>query len=177
MTNSSISQSISQSTSTSTVATSLEHFEAVQKIGLPYAVTKKGLYIINFCSGHTFDLHDGTAVPPCESERVKLYAMKITEELIHDDRGFISIGMTSELSDIIESELERVYSILNDGGKQYNVVVLTPLMVINAMRIKASWYKRLLKSPFRTIRSCGRETTNPDGTRNRPPSWADRFCI
>lgn len=172
MSNSSTTVSSVSSTSTNSIAT----FEAVQKIGLPYAITKDGLYVVNLCSGHEFNLSDGTTVPACTTERVQATAMKTVEERIQDERGFMSIGLTMDLSPYMEEELERIYLITSGGPTLLRVVVLTPKAVLDAMKIKRVWWDRMLRSPFRTIRSCGRETTGANGERNRPPSWADRFC-
>lgn len=163
------------STSIST-STSIDTFEAVQKIGLPYAITKDGLYVVNLCSGHEFNLHDGTIVPACTTERVQATAMKTIEERIQDERGFMSIGLTMDLNTFMEEELERIYKITSGGETLFKVVVLTPKAVLDAIKMRRVWWDRMLRSPFRTIRSCGRETTGQNGERNRPPSWADRFC-
>lgn len=173
MTNSSFT-STSDVSSTPTFS-SIATFEAVERIGLPYAITKNGLYIVNLCSGHEFNLHDGTVVPACTTERVQATAMKTVEERIQDERGFMSIGLTMDLNKFMEEELERIYEITS-GSVQHRIVVLVPKVVLDAMKVRKVWWDRLLRSPFRTIRSCGRETTGANGERNRPPSWADRFC-
>lgn len=163
------------STTVSSVSSTSTNFEAVQKIGLPYAITKDGLYVVNLCSGHEFNLSDGTTVPACTTERVQATAMKTVEERIQDERGFMSIGLTMDLNKFMEEELERIYEITS-GSVQHRIVVLVPKVVLDAMKVRKVWWDRMLRSPFRTIRSCGRETTGANGERNRPPSWADRFC-
>lgn len=132
-----------------------------------------GVVVVNFNSGHPFVFDDGTVLPACEDDRVNTLKSIPIEYEHPNDKGWIDLELTFQVSDSIIKELE-----LLEEDDEVDII-LVPLLVLRGVR---AWERDREWPPgFSKMRTI-RKTENKRKTKSDPngdivPIFHNRFCL
>lgn len=132
---------------------------------MPLTTLSNGLTVANFSSPHAFTFEDGTVLGACSNERAQHFSAYVQDEVLEENTNHDVLTLAVTLLDRVYQELLA----LRRESFEQKIVIILPLMMIQALRNQYGWdNKRLLASPFRTIRM---------KSRTEKVCCIDKFCI